>query len=98
MEEIPLDVGEKIEAEFLGDRNIFMDGKLKEYVSGKLDKKSMLPRSRYAQILDLKRLKDDIKMNCVNERSFHCVDKSFFLEGFALSDKTRPSVRLTGEA
>ena len=101
LEEIPLEVGAKIEAEFLGDRSVFLEGdknRLALYVRGKLEKKTMTVRPRYAQVLDLKRLKEDIRMNCVNERSFHCVDKSFFLEGFALSDKNRPHVRLAPAA
>ena len=50
----------------------------------------MKKRNNYANVIDLKHLKDDMRMNCVNERSFHCIDKSFFQEGFSLSDK-RPA-------
>ena len=94
LEDVPKDIEETIEADFLGGRQVF-EGVLSDYVSGRLDKKTMKPRTRYAQVLDMKRLKDDIRMNCVNERSFHCIDKSFFMEGFSLSDRTKPSVRLT---
>lgn len=96
LEEIPAGVLETIEAEFLGGKAP-LDGVLAEYVQGRLDKKSMKPRARYASVLDLKRLKDDIRMNCVNDRTFHCIDKTFFLEGFALSDRKKPGVRLAEE-
>ena len=96
LEEIPAGVLETIEAEFLGGQAA-LDGVLAEYVQGRLDKKTMKPRARYASVLDLKRLKDDIRMNCVNERTFHCIDKTFFMEGFALSDRKKPSVRLAEE-
>ena len=96
LEEIPAGVLETIEAEFLGG-HAALNGVLGEYVQGKLDKKTMKPRARYASVLDLKRLKDDIRMNCVNERTFHCIDKTFFMEGFALSDRKKPGVRLGEE-
>ena len=96
LEEIPAGVLETIEAEFLGGKAA-LDGVLGLYVQGKLDKKSMKPRPRYASVLDLKRLKDDIRMNCVNDRTFHCIDKTFFMEGFALSDRKKPGVRLAEE-
>ena len=89
-------MAETIEPEFLGDHLIFT-GVLTDYVLGKLDKKTMQGRARYAQVLDLKRLKEDIRMNCVNERTFHCIDKSFFMDGFSLSDRAKPSVRLADD-
>lgn len=96
LEEIPAGVLDTIEAEFLGG-HAALDGVLGDYVQGRLDKKTMKPRARYASVLDLKRLKDDIRMNCVNDRTFHCIDKTFFMEGFALSDRKKPSVRLSDE-
>ena len=66
LEEIPAAVLETIEAEFLGGQAP-LDGVLAEYVQGRLDKKSMKPRARYASVLDLKRLKDDIRMNLTKE-------------------------------
>jgi hypothetical protein len=33
------------------------------------------------------KIKDDCRTNSVNERSFICIDRHFFSEGFALSEK-----------
>jgi hypothetical protein len=41
--------------------------------------------------LDVRRLKEDVRLNAVSEYSFICVDRSFFQEGFSLTDKPKSS-------
>lgn len=55
---------------------------LKSYIEGKLDKRTLKERQNYLHVLDMNRLKNDVRLNSVSEYSFQCIDKSFFAEGF----------------
>ncbi len=59
---------------------------LKLYIAGKLDKRTLKERQNYLYVLDMNRLKHDVRLNSISEYSFVCVDKTFFNEGYNLSD------------
>ncbi|CDW73778.1 xpg family protein [Stylonychia lemnae] len=63
------------------------DEKIQNYVSGNLKKDLNELRDTYRHILDLKFLLEDYKMNCLSDRSFICLDPSFF------NNNTEPSKR-----
>ena len=83
-----------MEPGFLGDPSVIESKEmLKKYVEGKLDKRTLKERQNYLYVLDINRLRQDVRLNSVSEYSFVCVDKSFFSEGFESTDKkSRPFV------
>jgi hypothetical protein len=72
-----------LEPGFLGDPSVIESkALLKQYIEGKLDKRSLKERPNYLYVLDMNRLKNDVRLNAVSEHSFQCIDKTFFNEGF----------------
>ena len=61
------------------------------FVKGLLKKSTLEMRETYLDVVDLRRLHDDMRANNVNDRSFHCVDKSYFESGFHLNDDNGPA-------
>jgi hypothetical protein len=43
-------------------------------------------RESYRFVIDMDRLRRDFLMNCINERSFVCKDRTFFRHGFSLNE------------
>jgi hypothetical protein len=77
-----------LEPGFLGDPSVIESkATLKKYVDGKLDKRTLRERQNYLFVLDMNRLKQDVRLNSISEYSFQCVDKTFFAEGFDSSGK-----------
>lgn len=80
LEPIPEAIANDIEPEFLGDRSVIeaKEGTLNNFVRGLLSKHNLQLRETYGHVIDMKRLQEDYRLNYVNERSFVCIDKSFF--------------------
>lgn len=55
-------------------------------MKGYLKKGSLEKRESYRFVIDMERLKKDMAMNSINERSFVCRDRSFFKNGFSLNE------------
>jgi len=85
LEPIPDQVAKEIEPEFLGDRTVFAkDPKLlQKFACGLLNKSRLEERETYTHMVDMQILQEDFKMNSVTERSFICLDRSFFTNGFS---------------
>lgn len=88
LEELPEVLAKDIEPSFLGDRTVIESNPemLIKFGKGLLNKHTLKERETYSHVIDIKRLKDDYRMNSVNERSFVCLDRSFFATGFSLSE------------
>ena len=88
LEELPELLAKDIEPSFLGDRTVIESNPeiLIKFATGLLNKHTLKARETYSHVMDIKRLKDDYRMNSVNERSFVCIDRSFFATGFSLSE------------
>jgi hypothetical protein len=54
---------------------------LDDYVNGMIKKSSNEKREVYGHVIDFKRLLEDWRSNSLTEKSFVCLDKSFFGEG-----------------
>lgn len=66
----------EVNQEYLGPN---IDEKvLLEYVNGHINKSTMLKRESYGGIIDFKKMLEDYRNNNINEKSFVCLDKSFF--------------------
>jgi hypothetical protein len=87
-EPVPEEVKKDIEPEFLGDRAPF-EGKpdlLQQFSQGFIHKSTLNKRETYQHVLDLQLLAEDFRLNSVNERSFVCLDKTFFSHGFSMME------------
>ena len=56
--------------------------KLLDFTNGYLCKKTLEKRETYGHIMDFRVLLADYQNNNINERTFVCLDKSFFKGGF----------------
>jgi 5'-3' exonuclease len=71
---IPLDM--EVDKEYLGPE---IDAKiLPDYVKGLINKSTMGKRECYGGVIDFKKMLEDYRSNSINEKSFICLDKSFF--------------------
>mmetsp|Transcript_8523 Transcript_8523/g.7871 ORF Transcript_8523/g.7871 Transcript_8523/m.7871 type:complete len:111 (+) Transcript_8523:579-911(+) len=65
-----------IDKEYLGAH---IDPKfLDKYVKGQLNRSTMEKRESHVKVLDFSKLLDDWQTNNIHERSFVCLDPSFF--------------------
>ena len=88
LEDIPAAIIDTIEPDFLGDRNVIesKEGALDLFVNGFLKKGNLERRESYKYVVDMERMMNDYQMNCVNERSFICADRSYFKSGFSINE------------
>jgi hypothetical protein len=74
LEPIPDDL--EVDKEYLGSE--IEAAILPDYVNGLINKFTMEKREDYGKFIDFKRMLDDFRTNNISERSFVCLDRSFF--------------------
>lgn len=68
LEAVPQELQETLEPGFLGDPAVLASrSMLRLYVQGKLDKKTLEERPNYLHVLDMNRLRQDVRLNSVTE-------------------------------
>lgn len=68
--------GESFDQEFVGP--LIDPDDQENYALGRVNKKTLQPLSKHLHVFDLEYFKADWKDNSLTERSFRCVDLSFF--------------------